>query len=160
MSLPIAGGGAGSPRPPTHKPLDMNRMMKLGLAVEEAAEDAPIGGDALDELALDQGVDASHLYAAAAMTTDVEFAREHDVAFVVCGGTCQNWGALARIEQLVTLRQQRIDDGLPGFDIQVKRCLDQCGRAPVLQIRTPDGTAWLTEATEASVAEAVEQACG
>lgn len=159
MSLPIAGGGKGPNRPPTHKPLNLDRMMNLGLAVEEAADGAPIGADAIDDLALEQGVDAGALYAAAATTTDVAFAREHEVAFVACGGVCQNWGALARLEQLVTLRQQRLDEGKPGFDIQARRCLDRCGQAPVIQIQTPDGTAWITEATEEAVAEAVAQAC-
>lgn len=159
MSLPIAGGPKGPNRAPTHKPLNLDKMMNLGLAVEEAADGEPITGEAMDELALEQGVDASHLYAAAATTTDVAFAREHDVAFIACGGVCQNWGALARLEQLVTLRQQRLDAGQKGFDIQARRCLDRCDHAPVIQIQTSDGTAWLTDATEAAVAEAVAQAC-
>ena len=110
MSLPImgAGGGGGSRHPsraPTHKALPHQKMMKLGFEVEELAADAPVACDALEELALELGVDTSHLLASAATTTDVDIAREHAVAFVGCGGICQNWGALECLETLVELRR-------------------------------------------------------
>lgn len=160
MSLPIAGGGPKGPsRAPTHTPLEHQKMLNLGLAVEEAADGDPISCDAMDELALEQGVDASHLYAAAAVTTDVEFAREHPVAFVACGGVCQNWGALDCIEHLVDLRQERLDEGKAGFDIQARSCLEKCEHAPAVMAITPDGSALIPRADKASLARAVEQAC-
>ena len=146
-------------RPPTHKAIDHRRMMKLGLAVEDAADDEPISCDAIDELALEEGVDAAWLYASAATTTDVEIAREHDVAFVACGGNCQNWGALQCIEWLVDLRIERIEAGKPGFDIQAKSCLDQCEHAPVIEIRTDSGTALLKRPSREDLEAAVAEAC-
>jgi NADH:ubiquinone oxidoreductase subunit E len=159
MSLPIAGGRKGPSRSPTHRSLEHQKMLNLGLAVEEAADGEPITAEAIDELALEQGVDASHLYAAAAVTTDVEFAREHEIAFVACGGVCQNWGALECIEHLVELRQERLDGGKPGFDIQAKSCLDKCEHAPAVMVVTPDGSALIARAGKDSLRQAVEQAC-
>lgn len=160
MSLPTIGDGPKRPtRHPTHKPLDHQKMMNLGLEVEEAAGGEPITSDAIDELALEQGVDASHLYAAAAVTTDVEIAREHDVVFVACGGNCQNWGALECIEHLVDLRQQRLESGKAGFDIQARSCLDKCEHAPVVMVRTPDGSGVIPKASKEALSEAVDQAC-
>ncbi|MCG8423022.1 MAG: hypothetical protein MJE77_34385 [Proteobacteria bacterium] len=160
MSLPISGGGPGVPgREPTHKALDLRKMMNLGMAVEEAAGDEPITVDAIDELALEEGVDTSHLYAAAAMTTEVEFARHNDVAFVTCGGNCQHWGALECIEHLVSLRQKRIEAGKTAFDIEAKRCLDKCEHGPVVLVRSPLGTAVIARATKESLSTAVAETC-
>ena len=160
MSLPIAGGGGRRPtRSPTHKALDHKKMMNLGLEVEEVAEDDIISSQALEELALELGADASHLYAAAATTTDVQVAREHAIAFVACGGICQNWGALECLETLVDLRQERLDDGRPLFDISARSCLDRCEHAPAVQVHTPDGTALIEQATPEKMREAVAEAC-
>lgn len=134
-------------------------MMSLGLVVEEAADGEAISHDAMEELALEHGVDTSHLYAAAAVTTDVELAREHDVMFVACGGICQNWGALECIEHLCDLRRQRMDSGKSAFDIQARSCLDKCEHAPAVMVVTPSGTALIPGATRAALTDAVEQAC-
>lgn len=133
--------------------------MNLGLAVEEAADGEPITGEAIDELALEEGVDAGYLYAAAAVTTEVEFAREHDVLFVACGGNCQNWGALDALEHLATLRQQRVDEGRAAFDIQARSCLDQCEHAPAVRMHTRDGDAFIARATRKAIDEAIALAC-
>ena len=133
-------------------------MMNLGLAVEDAAAGEAITAGALEELALEQGVDISHLYAAAATTTDVEFAREHEVAFVACGGNCQNWGALECIEHLVTLQQERRDAGKDTFDVLARSCLDRCEHAPVVILRTPHGDAVIPAADRTSLGAAVGQA--
>ncbi len=159
MSLPIAGGGGRGPRIPTHKALDFSKMMRCGVAVDEAADDAPITADALEELALEEGVDVSHLYAAAAVTTDVQFAREHEVAFTVCGGNCQHWGALECLETLADIRRERIEDGKSGFDIQAKKCLDQCDLGPVVVVHTPGGKALLEKANKSALAAAVAEIC-
>lgn len=165
MSLPISGAGPRGPqREPTHKALDHRRMMNLGLAAEDAASDADEGEgqsitcDAIDELALEEGVDAGYLYAAIAVTTELQVAREHDVAFIACGGNCQHWGALECLERLATLRQQRIDDGAPGFDIQARQCLDKCEQAPVVTLHTTSGTAVIERANKKKIDEAVAAA--
>ena len=129
--------------------------MKLGLEVDEAADDEPITCDAIDELALELGVDPGDLYASAAVTTDVEIAREYEVAFVVCGGICQNWGALACLEILVDARRDRLDAGQPAFDIMAKSCLDRCEHAPAVMVRTPDGSALIEQADPHKLREAI-----
>lgn len=165
MSLPIAGGaggGSGSRHPsraPTHKSLPHQKMMNLGVEVEELAAGEPVSCDAVEELALELGVDTSQLLASAATTTDVEIAREHEVAFVGCGGICQNWGALECLETLVELRRERLDAGQPGFDIMARSCLDQCEHAPAFLVHTPGGTALLKQATPQALREAVAETC-
>ena len=159
MSLPTAGGSRHPSRSPTHKALDHKKMLNLGLEVEENAEDERITCDAIEELALELGVDPGDLYASAATTTDVQIVREHDVAFIACGGICQNWGALECLETLVDLRQSRRDDGQRLFDIAAKSCLDKCEHAPTIQVITPDGTAIIEEATPDALREAVAQTC-
>jgi len=165
MTTPRDGAKKGPDRSPTHKPLDHQRMMKLGLAVEECADDQPIDCDALEDLALEAGANVSHLFASAAVTTDVEFAREYNTAFTVCGGVCQNWGALDAIEYLVELRRERIDAGQAGFDIIVKSCLDRCEHAPVVVAHSPDGSAHVSPTHQPmhvlrqAIDEAVEALC-
>ena len=159
MSLPIAGGSRRPTRSATHTSLDHQKMMKLGLEVEETADEQPISCDAIDELALELGVDPGDLYASAAVTTDVEIARERDVAFVVCGGICQNWGALECLEVLADTRRNRLDEDRPVFDIFAKSCLDRCEHAPAVQVHTPDGSALIEQATPAKLREAIAQTC-
>ena len=138
-------------------------MMNLGLEVEDAAEDAGEDGritcDSLEELALELGVDTSHLLASAATTTDVEVAREHRIAFVGCGGICQNWGALECLETLVSLRRERLDNGETGFDIRAESCLDKCEHAPAFMVHTPDGSALMKDVTPEMLRDAVAQTC-
>ena len=133
--------------------------MNLGLEVEDNADDERISCDAIDELALELGVDPGDLYASAATTTDVQIAREQQVAFIACGGICQNWGALECLETLVDLRQTRSDDGKPIFDISAKSCLDKCEHAPAVQVITPDGTAIIEQATPVKLREAIAETC-
>src|SRR5262245_48092954 len=109
MSLPVLGKPRPS-TPATHAPLELDRLMKLGVAIEDAAEQAGTGeltAELLDQIADDSGAELSHLYAATAMTTDLPFARTGEVAFVCCAGGCQGWGALDRIEDLLAIRRDR-----------------------------------------------------
>lgn len=162
MSLPIIG----KPRPEqpaTHKPLELDRLMKLGVSVEDAAEDADdelVTTDMLEELGEDLGVPVSHLLAATAMTTDLELAREEEVTFVCCAGGCQGWGALERIDQLFDLRRERADAGKPLFNIHARNCLDQCQQAPVVLVHGPDGVAMIDQADADKLSEAVDAFCG
>jgi NADH:ubiquinone oxidoreductase subunit E len=160
MSLPIAGGPKGPSRPPTHKEVDLQTLMKLGMELEEATDGDVIGAELIDELAAELGVDASRLYAAAALTTELEIAAEHDVRFVVCAGGCQKWGALACLDELLALRERRVEQGAQAFDVVARRCLDRCSAAPAVLVHTPDGAALIEEATPAVLAEAVATACG
>lgn len=163
MSLPIAGGPSRPPTPPSHQPLDLRRLMKLGVDLEDALEEEGaevVTPELIDSIADEQGVPATHLWAAAAMTTQLPFATVEKVRFVVCVGGCQGWGALDRLDQLLDIREQRLGGGLAGFDIHAKGCLDQCGKAPSIVVHTPDGTALIQASDEKALAEAVVQACG
>jgi NADH:ubiquinone oxidoreductase subunit E len=159
MSLPIAGG-RGPTRPPTHNELDLDKLSKLGLELDDIADDDAIRLDDLEELAQTLGVDESALLAAAALVTDYQVAREADVQFVVCAGGCQKWGALDVLDQLVRLRRDRLDAGQPAFDIATRGCLDRCQDAAAVLVNTPDGTATITQASPDTIASAVTDACG
>lgn len=161
MSLPIAGKPRPT-RPATHATLDLDRLMKLGVAVEDAAEDADsevVTQDLIDELAADLGESCSNLYAAAAMTTDLEFDRAQPVSFVFCAGGCQGWGALDNMELMLDIRRERAEAGLPVFNVLAKNCLDRCQHAPAVLMTSPAGAALLTEVTREKLIEAVESAC-
>jgi len=161
MGLPVLGKPQPA-QPPTHAVLDLDRLMKLGVAVENAAEragTAELSAELLEELADDLGVPASHLYAAAAMTTDLRFARTDAVAFVCCAGGCQGWGSLDRIDQLLALRRARAEAGLPGFDVLARNCLDRCAQAPAVLADTGAGTALISPATGERLGDAVAELC-
>src|SRR5262245_5939491 len=162
MSLPVLGKPRPS-QPPTCSPLELDRLMKLGVAIEDAAEQA--GAEELDAALIEQvaeqtGASESHLYAAAAMTTDLRFARTAEVTFVCCAGGCEGWRALDRIEDLVSIRRERTAAGLPGFDVHARNCLDRCAEAPAVLAVTAAGQALITGATRAKLAEAVAELCG
>ncbi len=137
--------------PPTHAALDLPRLMKLASRVEELAADGAVSPAAIDELAQDEGLERSHLYAALVLCDGVEIARSHRVQLAVCTGGCQQWGALERIEDLLAARERR---GLE-FDLVPRACLDRCDRAPAIEVHTPDGIAVIPGATRDSVAEAL-----
>jgi NADH:ubiquinone oxidoreductase subunit E len=160
MKLPIGGGPRGPSRPPTHPELDATRLMRFGAALEEAASGGRLTTARIDDLAQEIGVDASRLFAAAALTTELAIASEREVQFAVCVGGCQGWGALACVDALVEIYQERDADGQPLFDIVPKRCLDRCSQPPAVMVHTRDGVATLPEATPASLADAVAAACG
>ena len=162
MSLPIFSPKPVPSRPATHGSLDLTQLMRLGGEVEEALNMA--GDDALDvalleDLAGDLGVPISHLFAAAALTTQLPFAQGDGPAFTVCAGGCQRWGALPVLEALVVERERRAQAGEPTFEIHAKRCLDQCDKAAVVAVRTQHGTGLLAEVTPESAREAARLAC-
>lgn len=137
-------------RSPTHREIEMNRLAGLGLEVEELAEGGPVTPERVIALAEEQGKPASHYYAAVALATEVELPTA-PVTAVFCVGKCQSWGALDCVEAAATAWEQRGG----GFAIAVKSCLDRCAEAPVVQLRTPDGTALLERAKAADVTAAL-----
>ena len=148
-------------RPPTHKPLDMQRLMRIATELEEAfemSEHASLSPEAVDELADEIGAPASHVYAAAAMMTELPMDESAPIRFELCAGGCQSWGALPLIDKLSVAHAQRRENGEAGFGIVARRCIDKCAEAPVVLIRTPDGTAGLLKATPEALDEALSQA--
>lgn len=160
MSLPLAGGGRPT-RPPTHKPLDLRRLMQLAPDIEESFDmtgQEKLTPELVEEIASDVGASETHVFAAVAMMTDIPFDESDATRFEICVGGCQQWGALPALEKLVQLRAKRREAGDTGFGVVPRRCLDKCDRAAVVVVRTPDGTAGLSEATPETVEEAVTQA--
>ena len=136
-------------------------MTRLGQLVARAASGRPVAHATIEELARTHQVDASALYASAGATTTVEFAREHRVAFVVCGGTCQSFGAIDILQRLVELRHKRHKSWFKkAFDIQAKSCLNGCEHAPMVRVHTRDGIGYVQRATPDEVSEAVKDFCG
>ncbi len=147
-------------RPATHRALDHQTMVRLARIVEDAAGGAPIAGTALDALAAEHGVEAGHLYASAAAITSVEIAREHKVSFVVCAGTCQNWGALECLQHLVELRRPRLKSWFKrAFDIEARACLNRCENGPVVRVHSRHGVAYIERADRDELSDAVKATC-
>lgn len=155
------GGRDSGVRTPTHRALLPSEMTRLGELVVQAASGRPVDHATIEALARAHDVGASALYAAAGSNAAVEFTREHKVAFVVCGGACQGFGALEILEHLVELRQKRHKSWFKkAFDIQAKSCLNGCEHAPMVRVHTRDGIGWLRRTTPGEVAEAVKDLCG
>jgi NADH:ubiquinone oxidoreductase subunit E len=147
-------------RSPTHEDVPPATLAKLGLDLDEALEEA--GADALPhdklvELAGDRGKPVSQYYAASVLATDVAVAPAHDVTLVFCAGVCQRWGALDCIDRAAERLEERTAKGQRGFDIAVRTCLDKCEHAPVCEIRTPDGTSVITQASPAKIDTALAE---
>ncbi|MEZ4400495.1 MAG: hypothetical protein R3B06_10780 [Kofleriaceae bacterium] len=139
-------------RSPTHRDIELARLAGLGLEVEELAEGGPVTPDRVIALAEEQGKPASHYYVAVALASDVELPTA-PVTLVACAGKCQSWGALDCIEAAVADWESHRD-----FAIGVRPCLDKCADAPVIELRTPDGTATLTRAKPQDVTDALAAA--
>jgi NADH:ubiquinone oxidoreductase subunit E len=131
--------------------LEFPRLMKLAAEVESAACDGVVSTAAIDELALDSGMERAHLYAAAVLSDDVQIERAHPVQLLVCVGGCQQWGALDRVEQLLRARDER----KLALDVVPRACLDRCEHAPAVEVHTPDGVAVIAGASQDAIAEAL-----
>ena len=81
-----------------------------------------------------------------------ELEVSHPIQLVVCAGKCQSWGALDVID-----RAAEIWEKAPRFDLVTRQCLDRCDQAAVCELRTPDGTVVLTQATADTVAAALAE---
>jgi hypothetical protein len=136
-------------RSPTHRDIEPSRLASIGFEIEEAGEET-LTPELLAGLAEDRGRPVSHYVAAAALATELPFATSSKIQAVFCAGKCQQWGALDCIDHAMELRQTK-----GGFDVIAKSCLDRCANAAVCEIRTPDGTAVITEATPEKVEEAL-----
>ncbi len=161
MPISLAGGGKKPSRPSSHKPLEMDRLIRLATELEETLESSgepKLNATIIDELAADLGVPAAHLYVAAATMSELEFDTSSPVLLEVCAGGCQAWGAVDLIERAHDLFVTRSESDQTTFGIVPRKCLDKCERAAVVQIRTPDGTAGLSETTLGQIDEAVAQA--
>ncbi|MCA9687496.1 MAG: hypothetical protein KC457_35365, partial [Myxococcales bacterium] len=99
----------------------------------------------------------AHVYVAAATMSEIPCADDGEVAFTLCVGNCQKWGAAELLEQVLDADGVRRANDEAGFAVIAKRCLDRCADAPVVQIRTSDGQAGLAPASRASLEEALAE---
>ncbi len=158
MSLPIIGGG-NLPPPPTHKPLEPTKLMRIASDMEDRADEEGlelINLEFIEEHSEETGTPESHLLAAL-LASNIELERSSDKAFVVCAGKCQSWGSLDHLQHLLDVRRKRVEDGGQGFDIRVRSCLDRCEQPAVVAIETPDGAAVIPKANVDSLNEAIAQ---
>ena len=146
--------------PPTHKAMDLARLVSLGQDIEESAPEGTVNHASLQGFSDSDGVPLREAYAAAAFNPSLRFDRPSDVAFTVCAGGCQSYGALEHVDTLVRLRAARETEGLDTFDLCTKTCLDACDRGPVVAVATADGTTKLMNVTAASLEQAVADALG
>lgn len=156
MSLPIAGAKKRPSRAPTHNPIDTMRLMKLSGDLEDVAEDGMLTAEAIDELAEDNGIDREHYYAALPLT-DLHISSGADTTVVVCAGGCQGWGAMSCIGAALDARDERTAAGKSDVAVTVRSCLDRCDKAAVVEVRTPDGTAVIAEATPSALTSAIAE---
>jgi hypothetical protein len=139
----------------THKAIGFDKLMRMAADVEDEADEGKISAEVMSDLSADRGIPEEKLYAALGMSP-TELALEHDVQVLVCTGGCQEYGALDCVKELLRTRDQRMDDGLPAYDVVPRHCLNRCMQAPIVEFRTPDGVGVLPDATPASVAGALE----
>ena len=144
---------------PTHKAMDLARLVNLGMELESVAPDGTVTPDALESFASEQGVALREAYASVPFNPTLRFDRPNDAAFIVCSGGCQGYGALEQIDTLLAIRSAREAAGDTSFDICTKTCLDACDHGPVVVVQTADGgVAKITKCDSAKLKEAVDLA--
>jgi (2Fe-2S) ferredoxin len=150
-------------RAPTHPAPDMPRLLELGDALVEEAEMTMSGeltaGD-LEAFADNENHRLLDVWIAAGLHPEVEVARSHDIAFGVCVGRCQLWGAAPVLQALLALSEARSAAGQPSFDVVARGCLNRCEDAPFVAVSTPDGVFGVGHASAESVVVAVAQVMG
>ncbi len=145
----------GTPKAKTHKGMDMAAIMRMAGEIEDIAEDGQVSASDIEDRAIDLGVPAAKLYAGLGLTPALSMRLEHATQVVVCTGGCQNYGALPCLNHLVDVRQARLEDDKSAFDIVPRNCLDRCLQGPVVELRSPAGTAVITDASPDLLDEAL-----
>lgn len=146
----------GGSKAKTHKSLPMDKLMRMAGDVEDIARDGTVRAEDIDDLSADCGVPREKLYAGLGMSGDVTLQLEHDIQFVICTGGCQDFGALPCVRELLDIREERLEDGSPGFDVVPRSCLNRCQSAPVVEVRSKEGNAVIQDATPSSLGDAVD----
>jgi hypothetical protein len=134
-----------------HRELDLTKLNKLAMELEEISDDEAVALDAVRGLADDTGTETSHYLAALALCTDIRvIAQTGPTAAMarVCVGNCQRAGAIALIDQLLASKE---------FDVCAINCIKQCERGPAVELVTAAGTLVIAPATAATVSDAVRQ---
>jgi NADH:ubiquinone oxidoreductase subunit E len=144
-------------RSPTHEDVPPARLAAMGLELEEIADGETVALPALVELAEDRGRPASHYLAAVALATELRVAPAAPITVRVCAGTCQRWGALDLLDDLVGKLAGR---AAPPFAIAPVSCLDRCDQAPACEIHGAHGQLVVAPATRAALDDALRELAG
>ena len=138
-------------------PLRSESVAKMVAEVEAIAVDGRVSAEALEARSAELEVPLAHLYAGVGMSFQVNLATEQELQFAICMGNCRDKGAVDCAATLLDIRRKRQSKGQPGFDLVPRDCLSRCLQGPVVEIRSKDGNAVLTEATPKEVARAVKE---
>lgn len=158
MSLPMAGGPpGGGPGNPTHPTVPMQTLIKLAQALMAEAGGQPFSLEMAQKTAADNDAPLSHVFAAAG-TMGIRAQQTADIAFVVCVGGCQGFGALDCVDDLLKLRTERGSEKR-SFDVHPVSCMDRCQLAPAVRVHTPDGVGFLPSAKTDALLTAVAEVC-
>jgi len=133
--------------PRTHEVLDLEVIWDLSDTLDELADQGLSGHSLLERAADDAGTPVSHAYVAAGLDPEFPWQREYGAAFVVCSGECQSWGAVDRLDHLLSGRARRIAEGRPAFDVITRGCLNTCDHPPAVTSESAEVTARLPRAT-------------
>ena len=126
----------------THPEIALDKLMRMAGDLDDIADAGSVRAEAIDELSDDLGIAREKLYAALALS-QAELTLEHQVQFVVCTGGCQGYGALECVRELLDIREDRLESEDPSFDVVPRPCLNRCQDAPVVELRSPGGSAVL-----------------
>jgi hypothetical protein len=138
-------------RSPTDEDIEMRRLASMGLELEEIATDDKVTLAQMIELAEDRGRPASHYLCAIPLATELAVdSGSSQLAFKVCAGNCQRYGARDMLEHLVAKWQRE-----PRFTITPVTCLDQCDLGPACELSGDHGKLLLAPATKSSIDEAL-----
>ena len=119
--------------------LDFQALMELSPRIRSMAVDGEVSLENLGQLAQETEMPLSHAVASLALTPDLQLKREHETLVEVCIQGCQTAGSVATLQALLTERERRESEGLPGLDIKARPCLDACFHSPVLKSQGPLG---------------------
>lgn len=159
MSLPMAGGPpGGGPGVPTHPTVPMENLIKLAQALMAASGGEPFSLELAQKVADDNDAPLSHVFAGAGIM-GIRPEQTGDIAFVVCVGGCQGFGALDCIDDLIKLRKDRAGADKRLFDVHPVSCMDRCQLAPAVRVHTPDGVGFLPSAKADALTVAVAEVC-
>ena len=133
-------------------------LAQLALALDDAFEAndrKALTHEALVGIAKERATTVGRCYAATLLAPEVAIAETCVNKVVFCAGECQKHGSLECLDRAADDLEARRASGQEGFDIAVRQCLKKCDRAAACEIRTPDGTAVLTETTSETLSLAL-----
>lgn len=153
--LPNMGGRLAA----THAPVDPGTLMRLRDVLRQKSAGNKISVAMIEAIAVEEKVPRAQVLAAVATDPNLVVEMTSDVLFAVCVGGCQLQGALDNVEELLRLREQRVQAGQKSFDLVPRHCLDMCPHSPVAVSRSSHGMAAHPKLKPDGIAEIVNALC-